>query len=102
MITVEGVLGAQPYAVAIDPPPGTVDPDAMVGCVTGALHVLALLQLHDGHRVEVTPTGPVITLDTSDPASVLAALHGLTQVQRVHGADDIPSPLGHHSPGNIY
>lgn len=102
MITVEGVLNGQPYAVAIDPPPGTADPDATVGCATGALHVLALLRLHNGRRVEVTPTGPVITLDTGDPASVLAALHGLTQVRRVSGADDLPSPLGRQSPGTVY
>lgn len=48
--------------------------------VVGSARAAALVALHTGERVALTPTGPMRTVDGADPQSVLAVMHRYTQV----------------------
>src|SRR5436305_5752307 len=90
MFTVEGYVDRTLYTAVVGAPGDS--PGDRVGVVAGSPAVLALLDLHTGREVQVTPTGPTVTLDVTDPASVYAALLGLTEV--VNTAGDVPVVLG--------
>lgn len=83
------MLNDEPYTVVVDPDATVDGPDDLdpthVGAVTGSTHVVTLLRAMEGERVAATPTGPFYDLDTSNPESVLAALHGLTNITAVNG-----------------
>jgi hypothetical protein len=78
VITVEGYLlpDRTPYAVAV----GVDDDLAEVGCATGTPAALALLNSHNGQLIAVTPTGPTVQLDVTQPEMVVLALFALTKV----------------------
>jgi hypothetical protein len=84
------------YRVAVGAEPGP----GVDGIVQGSVNARALLAAHAGEEVRVTPVGPSYVLDLSDPASVLAALHALTEVKTVEG-DDVPEVMGPRSSGTI-
>lgn len=63
--------------------------------VVGSKRVTALVTQWTGRTVEVTPTGPVYTVDPTDIRSVVALLNTATQVRRLEAAPDlgVRSPL---------
>lgn len=73
----------------------------VVGVTGGSVNALALLKLHEGQEIEVTPTGPIVVLDLNDPTSVLGALYGLTRVSNVTG-DDVPQVIPPLVDGAVY
>lgn len=75
--------------------------EVTAGVVMGSVNALILLRSHNGLDVSLTPTGPTVTVDISDPESVLAALHALTTVTGVEG-DDIPDVLPDSEDGIVY
>ncbi|GAA2439754.1 hypothetical protein [Streptomyces glaucus] len=78
MLTVTGSFddGAT-YAVQI-----TGRPDRPV---IGSYRAAALVDLHLGESVPLSPTGPTRTVSGEDPAAVLAVLQGFTNVIEVSG-----------------
>ena len=101
MFTVTGILDGAPYRVGVhDQPPE--DPSAL-GVVMGSPAVLDMLDLRSGETVAASPTSNGLTLDVTNPASVLAALHHHTEVTDVTG--DVPDPYegdDPHPPDAIY
>lgn len=105
MFTVTGTItrgnSRVPYRVGIYPPGSPDHPGGGVGCAVGSAGALALLSMHAGQEVAVTPTGPTVTIDPDDPASTLAALYALTTVRAVDG-DDIPDLAPPDEGGVVY
>jgi hypothetical protein len=91
VFTVEGYVQRDLYTAVVGGPDDGAPTDDRVGIVTGSPAVRAILMLHQGKPVDVTPTGPTITLDVTDEASVYGALLGLTQVIATTG--DVPLVL---------
>ena len=90
MSHVTGYVDGIAYTAVINDPNPAADKPA-VGVVTGSPNVLTLLHAYDGEDVgEPMPTMGPVTLDVNDPASVVAALHALTQVVEV--SDDLAAP----------
>lgn len=96
MFTVTGYLAGVAYRAIIS---GT--PDELTGVVQGPTALKWLLLSRSGRPLELTPTGPTITLDLADPQAVLAALRTLTEVVDVAG-DNIPASLVPSEPGVVY
>lgn len=71
------------------------------GLAAGSANALNLLIEHDGQELDVTPTGPVVLVDRSDPESLLGALYALTRVSKVAG-DDIPGVFPPAEPDVVY
>ncbi|WP_406153211.1 hypothetical protein OG217_05745 [Streptomyces sp. NBC_01023] len=61
--------------------------------VVGSTRVAALVELHAGESIPLTPTGPLRTLAGADPEAVLAVLHRYTEVLENRGA--------HHRTGRL-
>lgn len=97
VFTVEGFL---PESVLYVLQCGIADAAADLHGLTGDRFVLAFLMAREGQTVEVTPTGPVYTLDLADNETVLAALHALTTVTAVRG--DPPDVFGPTRPGVVH
>jgi hypothetical protein len=79
------------YTVRVYPRP--VGAPNAVGVAEGSMNIMTLLTVNEGQPVNITPTGPTITLDVNSPAAVLAALQTMTDVVSVEG-DDVPELLG--------
>lgn len=96
MYTATGFLSGLPYTIEVGGPDQPLE---------GSAHVLALLRLRDGQPWRATPTGPSGRLDAKDPASVLGALLGWTEVRTLDG--DVPLVNGwdvheRRAPGTVY
>lgn len=96
MFTVIGYLDGIPYTLAVD------GPIHEGGVMAGSPNVLRLLATRDGETYLATPTGPSGTLDIMDPASILGALCGWTEVRAVTG--EPPDILNgqRNQPGVVY
>lgn len=89
MFTVTGMYKGKPYGVAI----GNELTGKSWGLAAGTLDVLALLASREGSTLRVTPTGPLVKVDKMDAASLLGALHVLTEVVSVEGSAPPVIPL---------
>ncbi|MEU6460323.1 hypothetical protein [Streptomyces sp. NPDC046976] len=54
--------------------------------VTGSHRAAALVELHQGEKVLMSPTGPLATVTGDDRASILAVLREYTNVIEASGA----------------
>ncbi|SDH67629.1 hypothetical protein SAMN05421505_12040 [Sinosporangium album] len=77
MVTVHGYIDGVYYAVTVGEP--RPEATATIGVVSGSRRACLLLELRKGLPLPVS--GQV--LDVTDPETVLAALHELTDVRRV-------------------
>lgn len=95
MYVVEGFLNGVHYTLQVEELGRTTR-------ITGSRNITAYLESHLGADYRATPTGPFGRFDQTDPASVLGALLGWTQVTRVTG--DPPDILGgqRNQPGVVY
>ncbi len=98
MFVVRGFDDGVAYTVEVDNP--ATPEERRDGFVAGSEGVRALLRLYEGETFKVTPTGPVVTLNLNDGASVLGALYALTRVTEVTG--DAPDLLGPPVHGAVY
>lgn len=95
--TVSGVLhDGGPFVVNVD---DLDPPDAAWGVASGSSAAMGLLRGLDGRTVKATPAGPVYTLSSTDPASILAALHQHATVTAIDG--DAPAVAGTETAGAI-
>ena len=83
MFTIRGYDQGIAYALAVDPDqePGV---DGLVASVAPP-ETLALLHMHDGERVKMTPTGPEVQVSLTDPQGILAALMEYTEIVDITG-----------------
>jgi hypothetical protein len=86
MFTIRGYHNQVAYAIAVDPDK-TPDDDGLV-VSAGPVSTLALLRLHEGERVKMTPTGPEVEISLDDPQGIVAGLIEHTEVVAVEG--DVP------------
>lgn len=93
MFTVKGISEEIPYLVYVD----VSDADAPI---SGSRRIQAMLEGHVGELVEVTPTGPYLTLTLADEGSILAALAAWTTVTAASG--DVPQIIPAPVDGAVY
>lgn len=93
MFRVQGWNGGVAYQVTID----TTNTDEPV---RGSFGVEGLLAEREGETATVTPTGPYLTLDLTNEASVLGALMAWTKVTQVTG--EAPQVIPPDVAGAVY
>lgn len=89
---VSGYCDEIPYVVTVDT---TATP-----AVIGSSRVQGTLDRRTGEGIAVTPTGPFVTLDLTDEATILAALMSWTTITAVTG--DAPQVLPPGVAGAVY
>jgi hypothetical protein len=92
MFSVQGTYDGVAYTLVVD---RTAEPP-----LSGSPRILTMLTLHEGLTVDVTPTGPYLTVDLGDDETIMGALLALTEVRTTDG--DVPDPVGPTELGALY
>jgi hypothetical protein len=86
MFTIRGYDEGVAYALAVDP---DQEPGADGLVAAGPPGALALLRVHEGERVRMTPTGPEAEIRLTDPQGIVAGLMEYTEITDIVG--DVPA-----------